>query len=600
MRLERVLLVGGLWTAALLSGAVSTASALTNADKIKIVETVRKRPPIAFFVVKGVPDACGRGCDSWIAAEGTIDADSAARLRLLLEKLGKLKLPIYFNSQGGLLSQGLAIGRMLRKRGMTAGVARTLAAGCLPTKTPDECANLIRAQPESEAVLRTDNARCLSACALAFIGATNREVAPDALLGVHSTFVYFAHLPRGVTQSQLDRATDRNVQRLEKMFSGYVAEMKLGKDLFNVIWKTKFEDMHYLTRAELYGFGIDRREPVETGWHFGYQPVPPVGSAAFVNLRDKEDSAAADQKRMTLMVSCDSRLSGGFLLTTLRRLPNPSARPAADLRISAGAFDGTLTFGSSFLTTYNGETFEVRQQRTTRTRVDALITATAISVSERPTTSGSGDANEASTVQFSIPGTAAGDALKTLVAHCAPIQAAVIAVAAPPSVNNAFSNVGEAREPAWRFAFLPVAAIGSAAYANAPWTSHPMVLAISCVGRNSYTISTVRRLPDSSTRPNSDILLGDESPGISLPATASSIKTWKGDPYDVRQSRLSNSAVEKLLASATITVREKPTTVAANPEPIKASETKPAQYSIPTKGAPEAFKALGDHCAMLN
>src|SRR5476649_1376066 len=46
-------------------------------------------PDIMFFVAHGEPNACGHGCDEWIAAEGRIDVNAAQRLRKLLEKLGR-------------------------------------------------------------------------------------------------------------------------------------------------------------------------------------------------------------------------------------------------------------------------------------------------------------------------------------------------------------------------------------------------------------------------------------------------------------------------------------------------------------------------------
>src|SRR5581483_2703643 len=56
----------------------------------------RKWGPMAFFLAKGEADACGAGCGEWIAAEGRIDAATPARLRSLLARIGKRKLPIYF------------------------------------------------------------------------------------------------------------------------------------------------------------------------------------------------------------------------------------------------------------------------------------------------------------------------------------------------------------------------------------------------------------------------------------------------------------------------------------------------------------------------
>src|SRR5689334_16831375 len=123
MRLRRLLLVGALLTSLTPFGAVAPLSALTNTDKVKLAEALNKQPPIEFFIAKGVPNACGPGCDRWIAADGHFDSEAAARLRRLLQKIGKPNLPIYFNSSGGNLTQAMEIGRMMRARGMTAGVA---------------------------------------------------------------------------------------------------------------------------------------------------------------------------------------------------------------------------------------------------------------------------------------------------------------------------------------------------------------------------------------------------------------------------------------------------------------------------------------------
>src|SRR5258708_4985950 len=66
-------------------------------------------PPIVFFLAKGEPNACGPGCQEWIAADGTFDPGADGRLRALLKKLGGRKLPIFFHSPGGSITAGLGI-----------------------------------------------------------------------------------------------------------------------------------------------------------------------------------------------------------------------------------------------------------------------------------------------------------------------------------------------------------------------------------------------------------------------------------------------------------------------------------------------------------
>jgi hypothetical protein len=98
---------------------------------------------MVFYVVKGAPDACGRGCDSWIAVEGQIDSDAAPRFRRFLRQLGGRSLPIYFASPGGNLDQALAMGAMPREKPTIARVARTVVSECgFEAQDSDVCLEL--------------------------------------------------------------------------------------------------------------------------------------------------------------------------------------------------------------------------------------------------------------------------------------------------------------------------------------------------------------------------------------------------------------------------------------------------------------------------
>src|ERR1700743_1308842 len=86
--------------------------------------------PMVFYLVKGAAAACGRGCGSWIEAEGKIESDTAARFRKFLAQVKRPDLPIYFSSPGGNLDQALEMGTILRERSATARVARTVLPEC--------------------------------------------------------------------------------------------------------------------------------------------------------------------------------------------------------------------------------------------------------------------------------------------------------------------------------------------------------------------------------------------------------------------------------------------------------------------------------------
>jgi hypothetical protein len=99
------------------------------------------------------------------------------------------------------------------------------------------------------------------------LGATTREIAPDAVLAVHSprVVVYF----RGAgtpTREMRAAATERGLQRADGMLKSYFAKMGADIGLLDLARTVKFEDMHVLTREEIARFGIDRRELTETPW----------------------------------------------------------------------------------------------------------------------------------------------------------------------------------------------------------------------------------------------------------------------------------------------------------------------------------------------
>jgi hypothetical protein len=227
-------------------------------------------PPVMFYVAKGAPDSCGRGCDRWIAMEGQINGDAAGRFKQFIKQhLKDRHLPMYFSSPGGNLEQAIFIGNMLREMSATARVARTIVKDCgFEAQTSDVCLKLKRSGRELAGELTTRGAQCNSACPYLMLGAPTREVAPDAILGVHSPKVVLRASGGQPTREMIVEATQRAVARGDRLLSNYVVKMGIEGELLDVARHTKFEDMHVLTRDEIFRFGIDRREFVETPWAF--------------------------------------------------------------------------------------------------------------------------------------------------------------------------------------------------------------------------------------------------------------------------------------------------------------------------------------------
>ena len=226
--------------------------------------------PMTFYVVRGAPDSCGRGCDRWIAVEGQVDSNAAARFRKFLSQQRDRSLPIYFYSPGGNLDQAVAMGNMLREKPTVARVGRTVVRECgFEAQDSEVCIKLKQSARELHGDLFTHNAMCASACPYLILGAATREIAPDAALGVHSPKVVVSFRGAGKpTPSMVAAATERGRERGDRLLAGYFAKMGADAALLDLSRTVKFEDMHVLTREEIVRFGIDRREFVETSWSF--------------------------------------------------------------------------------------------------------------------------------------------------------------------------------------------------------------------------------------------------------------------------------------------------------------------------------------------
>src|SRR5262249_26828742 len=144
-------------------------------------------PDMEFYLARGEADACGRGCNEWIAAEGRIDLGAAPRLRRLLGKLGARRPPIYFHSPGGAVVGSLALGRLIRGHKLHTGVGLTVPFGCDRDK-PFETS--CEAQKRSGLGLKSEfdpagGGMCNSACVFALAGGVARVIPPGIKLGIH-------------------------------------------------------------------------------------------------------------------------------------------------------------------------------------------------------------------------------------------------------------------------------------------------------------------------------------------------------------------------------------------------------------------------------
>ncbi|MDA9409438.1 hypothetical protein [Bradyrhizobium sp. CCBAU 45384] len=259
-------------------------------------------PSLTIYLAKGPPGACGPGCDRWIAIEGEIDANAASRVRRFLAAVKDTQRPIYLHSPGGNVEQSYVIGRLLRSRKAVARVGQTIASACAAgTQVDAACLKAKNAGDEIEADLTTYRAMCNSACAYVFLGATSREVAPDAALAVHNSRLVFAihgHPPEALVAEFRRRQT----ASADHQRAAYIAAMGISRELDDLIRTVKFENLHVLTRAELDRFGVDTRPVAETMWRLVKGGRPYISK--FATLRGDNGPSF---RTMEWRLYCDSK-----------------------------------------------------------------------------------------------------------------------------------------------------------------------------------------------------------------------------------------------------------------------------------------------------
>ncbi|HMM90661.1 MAG TPA: hypothetical protein PKA25_15935 [Bradyrhizobium sp.] len=263
-------------------------------------------PRLLIYNARGPANACGAGCDRWIAIEGQVDAGAAARVGRFLRDAKDTTRPIYFHSPGGSVRPSYAIARMLRGRKAVARVGRTIATACASgTQVDAACLKVKMAGGEVEAELTTRNAMCNSACGYLFLGATTREVAPDAALAVHNsklTLVVRGPGSERLSAKQIAEFRQRSVANADRERAAFVVSMGISRELDDLIRTVKFENLHVLTRPELYRFGIDKRSLLETPWTFETAARPYVHKMAAARHGD-----GAAFRMMEWRLSCETR-----------------------------------------------------------------------------------------------------------------------------------------------------------------------------------------------------------------------------------------------------------------------------------------------------
>jgi hypothetical protein len=409
-----------LFVMVLLSISPALRAQETPAEKVEFASK------LTIYLAKGAANACGAGCDRWIAIEGEIDRGAAARIRGFLAKVKDTQRPIYVYSPGGNVEQSYAIARLLRGRKAIARVGRTIVGACAAgTQVDAACLKLKNAPGEVEAEITTRNAMCNSACGYLFLGATSREVAPDAVIAVHNsrlTFTVHGHPPPEIVAAY----RQRQLVTADRDRAAFVAAMGIGRELNDLIKTVKFESMHVLTRPELYRFGIDTRPLPETMWTLEKVARPYVRKIA---LEKRADGAAF--RMLEWRLSCETTERARLMFV---REFDEGAAGKSTVAVTAGA-DKAVAFARSAVRIGK---YEVWSDAVTSDTVRAMLAAPHLKVGES-TQGADGKPNLAT---FDIDTTGLAPAWTQLVTSCpaqpaAPKASTALPAGASPSANAA-------------------------------------------------------------------------------------------------------------------------------------------------------------------
>ncbi len=218
----------------------------------------RGEPPMRFVRVVTADPACKPNCPEWLSAEGRIEPGSAPAFAEALNRLGTRRLPILIHSPGGSVTDAMAMGKLIRAKGLTVAVARTLMPNC--AETAPRC-------PDGPGVAITGGAICASACALVLAGGVERLVGPVPLVGVHQITTVVKE-----TEGLAHLTSTRKLYEqgwVDAAVMDYLTAMGVGDPVMALMRKTPAASVRWLSLADLRAsrlatLALDAAEPILT------------------------------------------------------------------------------------------------------------------------------------------------------------------------------------------------------------------------------------------------------------------------------------------------------------------------------------------------
>ena len=238
------------------AGAAATCLLLATSAQPVAAPDSRALPMQFDLWTEGPAQACGNNCRTWVSAAGAITSDTPKDFEAFTKKTKIDHMTIALDSDGGSVLGALALGRAIRKLGMTTTVGKTVDLSATDGGKK-------RAKLQSRAY-------CESMCAFVLLAGIERRVPAEARVMVHQIWLGDRRDdPTAANYSAEDLVVvQRDIGRLAR----YTVEMGGGVDLLEIALKIPpWEPMRMLSRDEL------RNMKVETA---GDAPEVNSGTAA--------------------------------------------------------------------------------------------------------------------------------------------------------------------------------------------------------------------------------------------------------------------------------------------------------------------------------
>jgi hypothetical protein len=231
----------------------------------------------------------------------------------------------------------MTIGRILRERHMSAGIAKTVPDVCVGDGPLQACNAAKRSGETLKAVWRSVDAICASACVYALVGASERLVPPGSRLAVHSgRSICISRDGRIVDLGAAGSRCKNHDVQADGELRRYLREMGVGDGLFETIAQVPYESIRILNRDEIARFGIDRHEFEESRWTANLETNP----TAISKYVSEAKGPGHDEFRASLFhFGC---VNNGIVIFYLRGLPTGDKNAGTVIKFTAG--EQSVTF----------------------------------------------------------------------------------------------------------------------------------------------------------------------------------------------------------------------------------------------------------------